>query len=87
MIFPEEKHSIGYIYDQKKDNEVYGFGDYMRKITHLLKDTDKKWELVCAATDIQNTNWASVEPYRNRLKKFETELTNYISTHQDPFAL
>lgn len=87
MILPEKPSILKYIHDPKKENEVYGFGDYMRKIAHLLKDSNEKWELVCTATDIQNTNWSSLDPYRDRLNRFETELTNYISTHQDPFAL
>jgi hypothetical protein len=87
MILPEESKPLGYSYNPNDFTEVYYFGDFMRKTTHLLKDSDDKWKLACRATDIQSTEHTSLDAYRKTLQDFEKQLTNHIATNQDPFTL
>lgn len=87
MKLLSDQQSLDYIHNGNDFTEAYFFGDYMRKITGLMKDNDEKWKLLCTATNIQNTDWASLDAYRQRLLALEKDITTHISTHENPFIL
>lgn len=87
MKLLSDAQSLGYIHDSNDFTETYFFGDYMRKTTHFMKDSDEKWKLLCKATDIQNTDWPSLEAYRKHLLSLERDIAVHISTNENPFLL
>ena len=88
MLLPENPiNSIGNIYKQDDFTEIYFHGDYMRKITHLMKDSDDKWKLLCKITDIQNTEYPSVEDYHTTLKSFEKDLATNLQINPSNFII
>jgi len=83
----EQEKTSGYVYDQNDIAEVFFFGDFLRKTSHLLRDSDEKWKIVCRATEVQNTEWPTLQSYHNELKKVEKDLIQHVSTNQDPFTI
>ena len=88
MILPEKPQTLGYVYDPVDFTKVWYFGDFLRKVPTYLKEEDpKKWEFICRATDIQNTNWTELEAYNKSLLNFEKDLANHIAINNNPFLL
>ena len=87
-LLPENPQTLGYPYNPNDFTEIYYFGDFLRKTSEFLKDDDeKKWELVCRATDVQSKDYPSTEIYRQTLTRLEREISDHLGTHEDPFIL
>lgn len=95
-LLDENPRSTGYIIPEFNSEEVYLFGDFLRRTAQYMKDSDKKWEFVCKATDIQDgaspvakipTAYPSLEIYHKTLREFEKTLCNHLGTHEDPFII
>lgn len=87
MIKPEISQSLSYDYDDKDLTSTWYYGDYMRKVSTLLKDSENKWNLVCRITDVQNTEHVDLVRYNSALKNFEKQLTDHVGIHENPFIL
>jgi len=89
MIFPENPKQIEFIDRSTGDDllDSWKRGDYLRKITQLLKDHPQKDILHCEIDNVQNTEWPSVEIYNKAIDRCSRKIENHIGTHQDPFIL
>ena len=86
--------------DLAPETQTYEFGEYMRRVAHLLKDSDKKWELVSGLENAQRHTWWKGEgdgiqqgpstvhvQYQKTLQSWEKDLASHISGNKDPFML
>jgi len=87
MLLPDKNTSLQYFYTSGKEEEVYGFGNYLHKITQYMKDSEDRWKLESQIYNAQNTEWPSVEAYEKSLKRCETQISNHISINENPFIL
>lgn len=88
-IFPENSRDIEYVEPSTGDQllDVWKKGDFLRKTAHYLKDTDEKELLICKISDLQGQEWPTPQIYSKKVDDFSREISDYISTHEDPFKL
>lgn len=89
MLLTDNPRKIEFVDRSTGDDllDTWKRGDYLRKITQYLKDHPQKDILQCEITDVQNTEWPTVEIYNKAIDKCSRRIENYIGTHQDPFIL
>ena len=87
MLLPEKPTSLNYSYAKGDLSETWYYGDYLRKVATYLKDSSEKDKLESEVTNVQNTEWPTIEAYDNALNRCANRISNHIGTHQDPFIL
>lgn len=89
MLFPENPKKIEFIDSPTGDQlvDTWKRGDYLRKITQCLKDHPQKDILQCEISNVQNTEWPSVEIYNKAIDRCSRRIENHIGIYKDPFIL
>ena len=87
MLAPEHSRPLGYVFDPKKETEIYGYGDFLRKTVEYLKDHPEKVKLQGRANNLQNTSWCSSEPYLKAIQRLDKDVADFVAIHQNPFIL
>lgn len=87
MLLAEKPTSLNYQYKHGDLAETWRYGDYLRKVSAYLKTSDDKDKLESEVTNVQNTEWPTVEAYDKALNRCANRISNHIGTHQDPFIL
>jgi hypothetical protein len=87
-LIAENPPFLQYIVKDPNDAaEVWYYGDYLRKITMYMKDSQDAQILHCEIDKTQNTEWPTTEIHAKALKRCENDIRNYIGTNEKPFIL
>jgi hypothetical protein len=87
MLLSPNKISLDYVYRAGDLTETWYYGDYLRKVATYFKDSEEKDKLESEITDVQNTEWPTVESYDKAINRCARRIENYIGTHEDPFII
>lgn len=76
-------------YDPSKPHEVYAYGDFLKKSSLLLQDSDEKWKIVCGLADVQSTEFPTSKEYARRVELVAKDLELFLSERPNwnPFSL
>lgn len=69
---------MNFTYKDDDYKSVYDFGDYLKKSTMLMKDSDKKWEFVCRVDNTQNTLHTTPQNYANQLENIADDFSKFL---------
>jgi hypothetical protein len=88
-LFPEKTSSIEFNSPSTGSEflDTWKKGDFIRKASQYIEDSLEKDLIVCRISDIQETEWPTVEIYKKKIESCSKELGDYIATHEDPFIL
>lgn len=87
MLLPEKPTNLNYHYSKGDLTETWYYGDFLNKVTHLFKDSEEKDKLQSEISNVQNTEWPSIEIYDKALNRCAKRIKNHIGTHEDPFII
>lgn len=87
-------------YDPNNFEDVFGYAEYMRRLTSYLKENPDQMKLMCQVYDMQasdfptpnnyiieNPSTARFGEYRRRVKSLEEDIIRHIEGNQDPFSI